>query len=98
MAAECPYALAPIQGHLCAKQRDFVANVRTGCLTWPKTAPRLAKMPFTREAVFRVLPRMRTLLPLEQQFKRGWSSYEGSRFKNSFRQTPYRSRPAMMIA
>jgi hypothetical protein len=39
MAAERPYVLAPVQGLVCATQRDFVANVRTGWLASPKTAP-----------------------------------------------------------
>lgn len=37
MAAECPYDFVPVQGLLCATQRDFVAIVRAACVAPPKT-------------------------------------------------------------
>lgn len=36
-------------------------------------------------------------MPLEQQFKRGWSPYESSRFKDLFSGTRYLVGPAIMI-
>ena len=68
MAAECPYALAPLQGLLCATQRDFVAIVRTeGWLPLRQHSSTTLERALGRVLSRKVLVR----LPLEQQFKRG---------------------------
>jgi hypothetical protein len=56
-AAECPHVLALVQGHLCATQRDFVANVRSECRACPITA-RI----FLSRTSLRSLPRWKFLL------------------------------------
>jgi len=95
MAAECPYDLAPLQGLLCATQRDFVAIVRAACLAWLKQHPSTTLEQASRSFVSR---KALVRLPPKRQFVGRWSSDENSRFKNSFSRNPYRSGPAMMIA